>query len=59
MLLSILKNKSKPGDPKYTLESVLLWATKCKDKSLFVFNVRPLITSNKLHEKYFCIKFLY
>ena len=54
-----LKIKLKPGDPKYTLESVLVFAKKCKDKSLFDFNVGPLITRFNIHEKYFCIKFLY
>ena len=54
-----LRIKLKPGEPKYTLESILVLATKCKDKSLFDFNVRPLITSSNLHEKYFGVKFLY
>ena len=43
-----LKIKLKPGDKKYTLESVLVLATKCKSKSMFDFNVRPLIKSGQI-----------
>ena len=48
-----LKIKLAPGQPKYNLDSVIILATKCKDKSLFDFNVRPLITSNSIDQNNF------
>ena len=42
----------KPGIPKYTLDSVLVLATKCKAKSMFDFNVRPLWKSDDILRNY-------
>ena len=43
-----LRIKLKPGDKKYTLDSVLVLSTRCKTKSMFDFNVRPLIKSGEI-----------
>ena len=43
-----LKISLKPGDAKYTLDSVLVLGTKCGAKSLFDFNVRPLWKSGDI-----------
>ena len=43
-----LKISLTPGDPKYTLDSVLLLATRCETKSLFDFNVRRLWKSGDI-----------
>jgi len=40
-----------PGDNKYTLDSVLVLATRCKAKSMFDFNVRPLMKSGDILQK--------
>ena len=40
-----------PANPKYTLDSVLVLGTKCKSKSLFDFNVRPLWKSGDILQK--------
>ena len=53
-----LRIKLTPGQPKYDLDSVILLSTKCKGKSLFDFNVRPLISSSSIQEKNFGILFL-
>ena len=53
-----LRIKLKPQDKKYTLESVLVLATKCKDKALFDFNVRPLISSAFIKNEHLGIIFL-
>ena len=41
-----------PDTPKYTLDSVLVLATRCKTKSMFDFNVRPLWKSGDILAKY-------
>ena len=41
-----------PGTQKYTLDSVLVLATRCKTKSMFDFNVRPLWKSSDILAKY-------
>ena len=46
-----LKIKLNPGKKKYTLDSVLILGTKCKAKSLFDFNVRPLLKSGEILAK--------
>jgi len=43
-----LKIKLTPGTPKYTLDSVLVIGIKCKTKSMFDFNVRPLLKSDDI-----------
>ena len=43
-----LRVKLNPGDKKYTLDSVLVLSTRCKSKSMFDFNVRPLIKSGEI-----------
>ena len=43
-----LRIKLTPGDKKYTLNSVIVLAAQCKAKSLFDFNVRPLIKSYEI-----------
>ena len=43
-----LKISLNPGDTKYTLDSVLLLGTRCYTKSLFDFNVRPLLKSGDI-----------
>jgi len=40
--------KLTPRTPKYTLDSVLVLGTRCKSKSLFDFNVRPLWKSGDI-----------
>ena len=40
-----------PGDSKYTLDSVLVLGTRCKSKSMFDFNVRPLMKSGNILQK--------
>ena len=40
-----------PGTPKYTLDSVLVLGTRCKAKSMFDFNVRPLLKSGEILQK--------
>ena len=37
-----------PNNKQYTLDSVIILATKCKSKALFDFNVRPIIRSGEL-----------
>lgn len=43
-----LKISLNPGDAKYTLDSVILLGAKCNTKSLFDFNVRPLLKSGDI-----------
>ena len=43
-----LRIELNPGTPKYTLDSVLVLATRCKTKSMFDFNVRPLWKSSDI-----------
>ena len=53
-----LRIKLKPNDPKYTLDSVIVLATKCGEKSLFDFNVRSLISSGIIQKEYFGVMYL-
>ena len=39
-------------NPKYTIDSILILTTKCKTKSLFDFNVRPLLRGGDIVTKY-------
>ena len=43
-----LKIHLSPDNKKYTLDSVIILATKCKSKALFDFNVRPIIRSGEI-----------
>ena len=43
-----LKIKLIPGKKEYTLDSVLVLGTKCRTKSMFDFNVRPLLKSGEI-----------
>ena len=45
---NFLKISLKPGDEKYTLDSVLVLGTKCNSKSLFDFNVRQIWKSGDI-----------
>ena len=45
-----LRIKLRPGDSKYTLDSVIVLATKCKDKALFDFSVKPLMSSGYIQQ---------
>ena len=47
-----LRIKLLPGEPKYTLDSVIVLATKCKDKALFDFSVKPLLSSGYIQQTY-------
>ena len=47
-----LRIKLTPGTPKYTLDSVLVLGTRCKSKSMFDFNVRPLWKSGEILKDY-------
>ena len=47
-----LRIKLKPGDPKYTLNSVIILSAQCRAKSMFDFNVRPLLKSYEILENY-------
>ena len=40
-----------PGDPKYSLDSVIVLGTRCKSKSMFDFNVRPLMKSGDILQR--------
>ena len=43
-----LKIALTPGEDKYTIDSVLILGAKCNAKSLFDFNVRPLLKSGDI-----------
>ena len=45
-------------NPKYTLDSILILTTKCNTKSLFDFNVRPLLKGGDIVTKYGGIYYL-
>ena len=53
-----LRIKLQPNTPKYTLDSVLVLGTKCKTKSMFDFNVRPIWKSGEIIAKYEGLAFL-
>ena len=53
-----LRIKLSPNTPKYTLDSVLVLGTKCKTKSMFDFNVRPIWKSGEILAKYEGLAFL-
>ena len=47
-----LRIKLKPGDQKYTINSVIILSAECRAKSMFDFNVRQLLKSSEIWEIY-------
>jgi len=53
-----LRIKLSPNTKKYTLDSVLVLGARCKAKSMFDFNVRPIWKSGEILTKYEGLAFL-